>query len=515
MLLDRNRKYEDSFIFQYDLLKSRWNLHQRAERGETVSSIIKKNGNIDEIIYSMKSGNHKIGLYFIALNEACKPLNRKALTEISLKLDDVLLEIDYQEGYLDIKNYVPHSINSAKRKYGLNQVEKRLKAKIIQSQVLPLIKSITVEQNYEPTISIVTPSVDSILTLKKCLETRIKALKDFAEQEKVLFSPISVPLKEHIMTPFLITSFNPFNSKEDENSFLRWNYLDEVQMDRFTWYGMTQAARNSVCPEDYHFCEDYITYCKWQDTLRQNARLSRTNDSISLGYVFPDFKNQRSIFKRSIENESSNALLVYHPEMLPHLVNYNVVSEENFGSGLFSHAKTYPPSIDEIIALATLDESICQEVVNRRIVGNKFSLRPVWFNSLGLTHELYSRIVDEDPRIIKIEEKVIDDLGIFTSDTVEHIMMKLGREDELLQKLVKDGYAQETTVSRYWSTLMKDLKSSLSSVNAPNNIVEIVENELGVKYGTRRLRKELEKSSYDEVIQKAWENLYTGKRWIL
>ena len=324
--------------------------------------------------------------------------------------------------------------------------------------------------------------------VEKAAERRLRLLKDMAEDEKIVLSPIPVFSGNELFVPYVVYSYNPFSPSEERNI-----EESDVRVRRKAWFSFLQASRNSIDPfnssEAFDFHSKYVFYemeRQWQYLVR--------NYSLAFGYSPLEEK----------EEDLKIQIIFSHNLAFPNPINLYLQAEMGMGN-FFVHAFPTIPSLHEILSLCSLERALNLAVVNENL-----EKCPVEFHPLTALLELKSFAFDEDPRVYFIDKKFVEEHGSYFSDYLANASIIKRIEKKLIEKLKKDGYCIETTVSAYWPKLMKRIEKYFEGMK----FSETIKNDLGRKNGTNALKELSAFKPYEEIIHYSWENLCRNRRWI-
>lgn len=424
--------------------KDRWGEQINLENGSGRAIRQLDDNTFEETLYSMNKSRYKVGIFFVPLDENLKLLDDKRIFLVSLDLDQIKREMDLAGGFAEIKGRKNLTRDEFKKRYGIDRIEEKLSIEIEPSELGKLRPEMFDSKYYEPTAGVVSPSLETLDETEKYLEKGLRVIDDYGKDEKIVFSPIPVVDGQDLITPYSLSSFNPFQSKSEEDKFLLKNILDDVRRERLSWYNVIQADRNSICPEEPNLCEDYVTYCNWLSGLEGTLRHFRGESSyVSSVLAVRDMK-------RVMKQESFRmgfSLRYRHPM----LFDKDVLVEEVFGN-FFARSRTFPCSLHETLAISGIDAAIDTELIRRKSDKKSFSKYPLFFHQIGEISELKSRIYDPDPKSLRINNKTIGDLGMFASD---------------FTSLVALGFKERTGLFKNWLLMDMQMFPLYQSIGRP------------------------------------------------
>jgi hypothetical protein len=491
--------------------RSAWTDQVIAENGSRMDGIISspKHG-VKTVEYSMKKGTHKLGLSFTPLNENYLLIFDQEARDLCLDIEIGLATLNYEEGYLQ-KPVVVDKKSIKKQILGVDKVEKALNFETSDQGIKELLK-----EKFHPaptydwrrpeprTLSIITPSVSTIPELRRCLETRLKLVHDLAEDKKVVLSPLPISFSRTLYIPYMIYSHQPFKSFKEEKEVVTKFGEAEIRRQRETWFSFLQSTRTTPFPLELDKYYDYITRIRFYDVDPHWEYLMRS-------HTFPDAsKKFRSPFIPMCLTLTEH-ILTTHSIRMPSPFDLYTDVERGMGN-FFPYATTYPPSLDEILAISSLNAALDRKLIDEVKSGKNFDKYPVQFHPFAAMLELSSYTYDRDPQIFFFDRKAMKDQS--SSEYVATMLFGEKTRMQLLNELINKGLATQTTVSQYWDNLMKEISPYIRKLGA-DQYWPIILNDLKDKNGTNTLKTLYgSNKDYGELIEAASDCLYSGKRWI-
>ena len=410
--------------------KCKWNYQLKAENGIEVSSVIVERNECKKISYTMEKNENKLGLFFVPLDENLNPLRGEKLRDFSIETDLALTELNYREGFL--RNVKVKDSRKIKEEIGLREVEEKLGFETTPKGLRDFLKELMKEEMpfyplYIDSVGIITPSLPSLEEVEKAAERRLRLLKDMAEDEKIVLSPIPVFSGNELFVPYVVYSYNPFSPSEERNI-----EESDVRVRRKAWFSFLQASRNSIDPfnssEAFDFHSKYVYYEKerqWQYLVR--------NHSLAFGYSPLEEK----------EEDLKIQIIFSHNLAFPNPINLYLQAEMGMGN-FFVHAFPTIPSLHEILSLCSLERALDLAVVNENL-----EKCPVEFHPLTALLELKSFAFDEDPRVYFIDKKFVEEHGSYFSDYLANASIIKRIEKKLIEKLKKVFEADNDVILVY------------------------------------------------------------------
>lgn len=451
----------------------------------TFTNILSQGG--EEVIYKNKLRRYELCLLPIVTLGQNLVKSKSLLKRISLELLTKFDELSIHDGYLKVSKKEIDS-DHIKQKVGLRNIEKNLSVSIS----LENLKNSFFDFLYIASSPIITPSVDTFQELEKTLVERISIAKDVAEDNGVLFSTIPLITKNKIYSPNYGLVHRFFSKKE------RHDYIgigEEITFAKHCIWNVNQAARNSINPEFPFMCNDYSRYCGFFKPEQAKDGIGSYDLFLWLSYY--------------ISNESQK---------------YHLLIDDHRNEPSIQRI-SFPNSIDEILAYTALELSLnhlAHDIIKRgtkektksglKIISHEHDFNGL--ESLSLRATRYSFTMDDDPIVIIPN---VSELKKFSLGTLLHLSEKSRKKGylEVIERMRKNGLLEIYRVSQYWPVLMKNIDDYLTQMKIPAKYVSIIRDDFPTKNGTNKLRQMISSMNYQEMIQSSWENLYSGRRWII
>lgn len=483
-IICKNGKYAIRNQKIVDYLKYVWDLKENKEIPTTTQETVKIDGNsrynywlsqfnivrdaeglIKPDVDRSKLKKFELGLFFVPVDFDGNLVDEFKMCSISQSLDE-----EYGEYYKKEKKITP-----IERLMGFELSDR-------DSAVLSKV----IDKNYLPSV-FCSAKGDNLTELKNDLFRCLKLMKDTAQDNDVIFSPLLVPLNKK----FDIKSPSTIFSQKTEN-YCSMDITDIkglFNIQRHTWNGMFQYMRNSI------------------------PFVNMNNRGIKDYYLFLTIMDSSLTGKSYEVFVSKDQSFLYYADCEPDVPIYDYL--QSASGKLTKRWPTILPSVDEMIAStavnAALNEKTMDWFVNQK---RYFTLTPTELTKLKIIAEVGQHMLRDKPINYILKQDIVKDLGSFTGTyIVEHAIGK-ARDLELLGKLVSDGYVIGEYVSDVWPVFLGLIEKELNGLNIPDAIKPIIQNDFATKYGTRTLYDLREKMSYAELIRTAWDNLCSGKRWI-
>jgi hypothetical protein len=435
-----------------------------------------------------KKGTLQAGMYLNPVVGGRRVYDEKVLGGLCRTLQEELLELSVAEGYAR-RGIIETDMETVREKSGIGRIEDILGARLDRRGV----EKIAGPQESNGRIvhnktMILTPCVDDFSELERTLSSRISLLRDVARDKGVSFSPIPLVDKRRIYNPACVVFEDPGQVKRREPLFSlpMFSAIEDVRCTM----NLTQSSRNSIDPENPERTYEYADYCNF---YRAN------NGRYGMARVVPD--------------------------MDPTLWELMIFNLKKKHGSLYIDDTTFPLNPREIVAGAALDMAILRSVADEKVrnaqgptmqdarnAGHEFSFGQS--ETLVQLATIRSYVHDRDPIVVlanpeelrKVPETFFGTLGMGATS---------GGYMEGVRKMEDDGLVDVTTVSKYWPKLMGKVAPYLREWKVPGYMQDIISCDMGTKCGSQRLMDMAAQGcDYEEIVEKSWESLCSGRRWL-
>lgn len=456
----------------------------------------------EELMYKTLSGKYKLILFLPALTEDFKIPDEEIIQTVSEELQDQLIGLGIQEGYFKIVGKKRLTNKKLKEKMGLAQVERSLGVRVNPRDFGRF--GVSADPGYVPSLCVYTPSVNSFCELEKTLYPRVKLMKDVAEDNEVIFSPLPIFRDNEISYPQYVFDQKVFDVKEAKRVQYVPMWFSEYRAASFS---LLQAIRNSVNPNKPGQSQDYSRFCYFFSFMKKP-------NPYAIG-AYCDLENEHNEW--SLSQPDISVYKLWRPQAEPGaIINWRI---------------SFPCSVDEILAATALEFSLNSLTGDlTRKFSRKYGVKIVrgdtigWWDknndanfhgadSLVQNYLRHSFILDKDPVLAFPNHWKLSRIAPFTLRYLSDRAENKGYF-EVVNEMIKDRLLTSVPISKYWPTFMGKIDKYLDGARVPGKYRSIIENDFVSKNGTNTLRELGQSMSYEELIQESWENLYSGKRWI-